>query len=303
MKKIAIIMLMISLFVCLFAKKIVIYHTNDIKNVLGRRNATFINPDFPPVLGGINSLSTAVKWEREKAIKNNDIFLLFDSGNFAYKSVNNDSVDFSVPSLYFKHLKYDIVNLGLDEISAGKEFVKKAKERMSVPIILGNISYKDAGYLTDRYKILEVQGIKIGVFGLTSEYAGFNLTENVSSQIIVQREITAAKELVEVMKANRCKIIIALTSTGYEHDLILADEVEGIDIILSGNEGRGMRESIETPVNHTILIKGYGELSSFEKITLETDDIGNILSYEGVSVTLFEESFPWDKELNEKLNN
>ena len=83
MKKIAIIMLMISLFLCLFAKKIVIYHTNDIKNVLGRRNATFINPDFPPVLGGINSLSTAVKWEREKAIKNNDIFLLFDSGNFA----------------------------------------------------------------------------------------------------------------------------------------------------------------------------------------------------------------------------
>jgi len=302
MKKIIILLFLASLFASLHAKKIVIYHTNDIKTVLGRRNATFINPDFPPVLGGINSLSTAVKWEREKAEKNNDIFLLFDSGNFAYKSVTNDSVDFSVPAIYFEHMKYDLINLGLDELSAGSAFVYKAKERMNTPLILGNISYEGIGYILDRYRIIERQGIKIGVFGLTSEYAGLNLPENAISEIIVQREIDAAKELVEMLKKNRCDIIIGLTSTGYEHDLALADEIEGIDVILSGNEGRGMRESVESPVNHTIIIKGYGELSSVEKITLETDDTGNILSYEGTSVTLFEEGFPWDKELEQKLN-
>ncbi|HAV92785.1 TPA: hypothetical protein DCW38_06360 [candidate division WOR-3 bacterium] len=302
MKKAILFLMILSLFAGLWAKKIVIYHTNDIKNVLGSRNATFINPDFPPVLGGIYSLSTAVKWERDKAEKNQDIFLLFDSGNFAYKSVENDSVDFSVPAVYFEHMKYDLVNLGLDELSAGGAFAEKAKERMRTPLILGNIFYKDKGYIFDRYKIIEVQGIKIGVFGLTSEYAGLNLTENAVSDIIVQRETDAAKELVAVLKKNRCDIIIGLTSTSYEHDIVLADEVEGIDVILSGNEGRGMRESIETPVNHTIIIKGYGELSSVEKITLEIDDTGNILFGEGISVTLFEDAFPADKELKAKLN-
>ncbi|MGE3063169.1 MAG: hypothetical protein AB7T10_05995 [bacterium] len=302
MKKIFIGAMLILIFISISAKKIVIYHTNDIRNVLGRRSATFINPDFPPVLGGIYSLSTAVTREREKTEADGGIFLLFDSGNFSYKSVENDSVDFLTPSVYFEHMKYDIVNMGLDELSAGASFLEKAKERMSVPIILGNISYNEKGYILDRYRILEVQGIKIGVFGLTSEYAAMNLPEGAASQIIIQRETEAAAEIVDLLKKNRCDIIIGLTSTSFEHDYALADEIEGIDVILSGNDGRGMRKSVETPLNHTVIIKGYGELSSVEKVVIEIDDMGNILSCYGTSVTLFEEAFPFDKDLEKKLN-
>ncbi|MDD3803300.1 MAG: hypothetical protein PHW02_02805 [bacterium] len=302
MKKTLIFLSVLAIFLCASAKKIVIFHTNDIRNVLGRRSATFINPDFPPVLGGIYSLSTAVEREREAVESENGIFLLFDSGNFAYKSVDNDSVDFSVPSVYFQHMKYDVVNLGLDELSAGADFLERNSKTMSVPMILGNISFQGKGYILDRYRIIEAQGIKIGVFGLTSEYAAMNLPESASSQIEVQREIDAARELVSILKKNRCDIIIGLTSTSFEHDFTLAEEIEGIDIILSGNDGRGMRESIETPQNHTVIIKGYGELSSVEKIVMETDDMGNIISCRGTSITLFEEAFPFDKILEEKLN-
>lgn len=302
MKKHLFVILILVLSISLSAAKIVIYHTNDIRNVLGRRGATFINPDFPPILGGINSLSTAVNWEREKVESDGGIFLLFDSGNFAYKSVNNDSVDFSSPAVYFSHMKYDAVNMGIDELSAGADFAASARSLIPVPLLLGNISFEGKGYLFDRYLIIEKKGIKIGVFGLTSEYASLNLPEKAAGEVIIQREIDAARELVDILKKNRCDIIIALTSTGKEHDIVLADEVEGIDVILSGNEGYGMRESLETPINHTVVIKGYGELSSVEKITMETDDMGNILNCSGTSVTLFEEAFPFDKELEKKLN-
>lgn len=302
MKKLIAIFLIASALLPLSAKNVVIMHTNDMKNALAARDAVFINPDFPPRLGGILSLSTAVKYERAKAEKNSDIFLLFDSGNFCFKSADGESVDLSYPAVYMNHMKYDAVNLGVDEISGGVKFLRSSYKEFSMPLLLTNVSPVEGPRFIDRYAILDREGIRIGVFGLTSEYALFHLSDRVLGELAVGKEIENAREIVSILKANRCDMIIGITSIGYEHDLLLADSVSGIDIILSGGEGRGMREPVETSLNHTIVFRGYGELSSVERIILKVDEMGSILGYEGNSITLFEEAYPPDTELEKKLN-
>lgn len=287
--------------ISLFSKEIVILHTNDIRNVLERREATFINPEFPPVLGGIYSLSTAVKYERELANKKNQIFLLFDSGNFVYKSVDLDSTDFTKPSLYFNYMGYDVVNIGVDEIVAGPKFLNEAFNLFNPKLISSNLKIVDSQIQPQKYVIMEKEGIRIGIFGLVSEYATLNMDEEVAKYYIIEKEIEKTKEVVDILKKNRCSIIIGLTSVGLEHDRIIAENVEGIDIMLGGFDGIGLRNAIETPLNHTIIMKGYGELSSFDKLTLFVDDFGRIINYESEVVTLFEERYPSDLELEKIL--
>lgn len=301
MKKCLLTLLFLLTFLSVFTKEIVILHTNDIRNVLGRREATFINPDFPPVLGGIYSLSTAIKYEREKAAKKGAMFLLFDSGNFVFKNVDNDSVDFIKPALYFNHIGYDIVNLGIDEIIAGPKFFLNSVKLFNSKLISSNLKILNSDLQPERYVIIEKEGIRIGVFGLLSEYALLNMDETVSQHYIIMKEIDVAKEMVNILKKNRCSIIIGLTSVGLEHDKIIAENVEGIDVIFSGFDGIGLRNAIETPKNHTIIMKGYGELSSFDKLILKVDDLGRITGYESEVVTLFEERYPVDKELEKIL--
>lgn len=301
MKKIFFFLSFFLTVISLFSKEIVILHTNDIRNVLERREATFINPEFPPVLGGIYSLSTAIKYEREIANKKNQIFLLFDSGNFVYKSVDLDSTDFSKPSLYFNYMGYDVINIGVDEIVAGPKFLNEAFNLFNPKLISSNLKIVDSQIQPQKYVIMEKEGIRIGIFGLVSEYATLNMDEEVAKYYIIEKEIEKTKEVVDILKKNRCSIIIGLTSVGLEHDRIIAENVEGIDIMLGGFDGIGLRNAIETPLNHTIIMKGYGELSSFDKLTLFVDDFGRIINYESEVVTLFEERYPSDLELEKIL--
>ncbi|MDY6787244.1 MAG: hypothetical protein SVK54_03890 [candidate division WOR-3 bacterium] len=302
-KKTILLLAVLSAFLIVSGRSIILLHTNDIMDVFDPRGATFINPDFPPKLGGVYSFATAVEWERKKAEKNGDILLLTDSGNFSVKYLKEDSVSMERPVAVFNYLGYDIINLGIDEISSGPRFVQRNIKRLNMPVLLSNISFPGYPLNVKDYHIFDIEGVRIGVFGLTTEYAVFDLKRHVLEQADIDREIATARRVVNLLKKNRCHIIIGLTSIGFEHDRKLADTVEGIDVILGGYEGRGMREPYETPVNHTVIFKGYGELSSYEKIVLELDELNYIKGYSGESVTLFEDAFPPDPELKNKLQN
>lgn len=305
MKRIILIITVAALFLPILATDIVILHTNDIMNVFQARGATFINPDFPPMLGGVYSFATAVQWERADALKDGDIMLLFDSGNFSMKHIAEDSVTMDRAIEMFNYLKYDAVNLGIDELSSGFGYIERNLPRFNMPVLLSNIR-PDSGFESldlKEYVIFERKGVRIGVFGLTTEYAVFDLRKHVLETVSIEREIGKAREIVDILKSNKCDIIIGITSIGFDHDMKLAAAVPGIDVIFGGYEGRGMRSPVEHPQNHTIIFKGYGELSSYEKIVLHLNDLNNIEDYTSESVTLFEEAFPPDPELEKILES
>ncbi|PTL38765.1 bifunctional metallophosphatase/5'-nucleotidase [Alkalicoccus saliphilus] len=102
----------------------------------------------------------------------------------------------------------------------------------------GGISYDpEAGNIYDGI-VLEQDGEEIGIFGLDTED-----TENISSPLDVTFSDYAetAEEMVSQFEEEGIDKIIALTHLGYDSspdigsDLLLAEQVEGIDVIVGGH--------------------------------------------------------------------
>ena len=62
--------------------KVVTIFTNDVHGGIDRREASFINPDFPPTLGGGAIAGRYILQKRAEAKKNGWGFLLLDEGDF-----------------------------------------------------------------------------------------------------------------------------------------------------------------------------------------------------------------------------
>ncbi|WP_221175161.1 bifunctional metallophosphatase/5'-nucleotidase [Alteribacter keqinensis] len=86
--------------------------------------------------------------------------------------------------------------------------------------------------------VLEHDGEEIGVFGLNTED-----TESISSpfDVAFTNYVEAAEGMVEAFEAEGVNKIVALTHLGYDsdpsvgNDLLLAQQVEGIDVIIGGH--------------------------------------------------------------------
>ncbi|WP_449540472.1 5'-nucleotidase C-terminal domain-containing protein [Ferdinandcohnia sp. Marseille-Q9671] len=172
-------------------------------------------------------------------------------------------------------LKFDAMTFGNHEFDLGSsteghqalvDFIKNAQ----FPFVSANVDFsndtKFNGLFNDTISsdskngqiyngiIKEVNGEKVGIFGLTTEE-----TVDISSpdSIAFQNYLTEAKKAVQSFEAQGVNKIIAVTHIGYDdnaavdNDLILAKEVEGIDVIVGGHSHTALEEPVviegETP--------------------------------------------------------
>ncbi|TVU88251.1 bifunctional metallophosphatase/5'-nucleotidase [Vreelandella titanicae] len=129
---------------------------------------------------------------------------------------------------FFAGAEFPILGANLD-FSAGPEFADMLGESVSVD--------PQAGQLYDGI-VVEHNGEQIGIFGLSTQDS-----ETISSpgQIAISDYREAAEAMVAAFEEQGVNKIIALTHLGYDsdpsvgNDLLLAEHVEGIDIIIGGH--------------------------------------------------------------------
>lgn len=293
--------------------KIEIIHTSNIYGNFGQSKATWINPDFPPTLGGYGSLAELVRSERENAKKNNHLLLLMDAGNFTGGYVTGDNLQPDSIAYYMNSLGYDFLNLGVKELTLFP-VKQRALDLLPNPMPLANYLSKFTAKfissnidflenqeiyapLISRYEIIDYSGIKIGIFGMISENAPFFIYQDITYQpspnpFKIHREYESAKKIVDELKSAGCDIIIMLSSIGNYRERFIARDVPGIDLILGGFDGFGERQAYVDPVNHTIILRNYDYMSQVGKINLYVDpDVKTIVNFEYSAITLFEEEF------------
>ncbi|MER1958118.1 MAG: 5'-nucleotidase C-terminal domain-containing protein [Solibacillus sp.] len=200
-------------------------------------------------------LMTAVKEQREKTP---DALLLHAGDVFSGTLYFNEFAgQADVP--FLNAMKFDAMVFGNHEFDLGSspeghkalaDFVKAAH----FPLISANVDFsKDSlftGLFTDLISsepengkiyagmIKEVNGEKVGIFGLTTAE-----TEGISSpgSIVFENYIEEANKAVKAFEDKGVNKIIALTHLGYDdsaefdNDQILAKSVPGIDIIVGGH--------------------------------------------------------------------
>ena len=279
--------------------KIYLFYSTDLRGGIEKQQATYMNPNFPPVLGGAAAVQGIVKKYRGIAQREGDIVLLLDGGNTftGATAIGTDSHGKAILD-YMNMAGYDGMVLGNDDFSIGRQGLIGLAEKAQFPILAANVW--DAEKKTHLpsvlpYTIIEKNGLKIGLFGIVSKAAEQADEPANIVGIHFEAEVSAANRAVKALKEQNTDIIIGLAYLGLPYDpeeeyqivkemevqnvskrsyittMDLVRQVQGIDILISGGFNRGYQKPWEDPVNHTICFQNYASGGNLGMAVLNID--------------------------------
>ncbi|CAH8768430.1 5'-nucleotidase C-terminal domain-containing protein [Paenibacillus dendritiformis] len=218
---------------------------------------------------------TAIKEARGGA----DHSLLLDAGDVFSGTLYFNKYEGLADLDFMNLVGYDAMTFGNHEFDAGPaklaNFIKQAK----FPFVSSNIDFDKEPELQGMFQheighpgaeasiypaiILDVDGEKVGVFGLTTEDTAFLASPG--EHIAFRNYAESARATVAMLREEGIDKIIALTHLGYEVDRALAESVEGIDIIIGGHSHTKLTEPavIERADGERTLIVQTGEYGRY----------------------------------------
>lgn len=324
-------------FSLLFAEDLLldIMFTNDIHGGIDRYSATFMNPDFPPMLGGGGSAATYIKLVRSLSNKKDRDNLLVDAGDFFQGHPVGTMTEGRSVIKYMNMIGYDLSVVGNHEYDIGEEALIETYRKAKFPILSSNIVKKGTDVLVDYvqpYLIIEKMGIKIGIIGLTTTDTGkMSFPDNIKNIDFLPAK-PALEKYIKIVRDQGVDLLFVVGHMGlpydpepayqarYEEDRVqterhwgfdaqeLAHEVEGIDIFFAGHMHKGFPEPWEDPFTHTLVFQGWAYGSCVGHVTIKIDrETKTISGYdaptirEGVLVTLFEDQFLPDETIADTI--
>jgi len=310
--------------------------TNDIHGGIDRYPATFMNPDFPPILGGGGSAATYIKSVRKLSSTGLRDNLLIDAGDFFQGHPVGTMSDGRSIITYMNMIGYDFLAIGNHEFDLGEDILIKTLENAEFPILSCNIVKKGTEELIDYvlpYKIIEKIGLRIGVIGVTTtDTEQMSFPDNIKNVDFLPAKEQVQK-YVNIVREKNVDLVILIAHMGLPYDpqpaydarysntdeekeerrwgydaQEIAHEVEGIDIMFGGHMHKGFAQPWEDPDTHTLVLQGYAYGSSVGHVTIKIDkDTKTISGYdtpainEGVLVTMFEDEFIPDEVIGDTI--
>lgn len=265
-------------------KKITIVFTNDILGSLQPGKAYFVSKEMPPEIGNMKSLQVMVERERKKGE-----ILLLNSGNLAPFNLPGKKKSAEELADFLEKLGYDASLIGTNELSYGMDFLSELISGTKTKFLSVNLK---GNYIP--FTVREVNGLKIGILGITSPYARLFVPTRFRKNVKVDvAHEEAVGSTLERLKEKDVDLVVALSDAGRMTDSTIAENFKGIDFIIgSSNRGRVLREPYETPSNHTLLCKAYSNLTSAGRLVLYLDKQDCISGYEYELITLFTDRYP-----------
>jgi 5'-nucleotidase len=217
------------------AVSVKLIHTNDHHSYLD--SATYDlkidNITTRMEMGGFARLSTVIEAERD------DRSIVVNSGELngtLYFSLFKGEPDFRV----FNELALDGYTLGNHEFDEGDERLAELIEMANFPILSSNMTPQETSPLyrvKDKilpYVIKEIDGEKIGIIGILKVEKTKN-SSLVSDNVTFTDEIETANEIVAELEGQGINKIILVSHVGYYNDILFAQKVPGLDVIIGGD--------------------------------------------------------------------
>lgn len=166
------------------------------------------------------------------------------------------------------YLKYDAATVGNHDIEAGHDVYDKMTKGLKMPFICANVVQEKSGEpYFQPYAIIERQGVKIAVLGLTEPGITHQLPQQFwSGMDVLDMVDTAAKWVPIIQKKEKPDLIIGLFHAGVDYSYggataetknnesgsqLVAERVEGFDLILVGHDHTGWEGKGYDPVSKT----------------------------------------------------
>ncbi len=272
-------LIMISQQIVAAEKTLTIIHSNDLhSHFLGAppniAYTSFITGD-DETIGGLARIATIIKTVKEN--RKNPVLIL-DAGDFMMGSLFHMlSREHSFELRLLSMMGYDAATLGNHEFDLKPDglarILRTAHSYGQIPpLVLSNAVFSQESSKDDSlekiftrgivkpYHMLEKAGLRIGIFGLmgkdAAEVAPF------SSPVTFDDPIATAQKIVKTLReTEKADMVICLSHSGLSEnkkrseDEILAREVNGIDIIISGHTHTKIKEALL--VNDTIIVQAW----------------------------------------------
>ncbi len=217
---------------------ITILHTNDVHSHIDPFPAS--HPRFPN-LGGIAKRAALINKIRSE----NPNTLLLDAGDIfqgtPYFNFYGGELEFKLMS----KLGYDAATIGNHDFDNGISGLLSQMPNAGFELISANYDFSNTileGMISP-YTLFELQGIRIGVFGLGIKLEGL-VPKSLYRETIYYNPIEIAQDTSRILKEEKdCDLVICLSHLGYQYrnesqrpdDLRLAAQTENIDLIIGGH--------------------------------------------------------------------
>jgi 2',3'-cyclic-nucleotide 2'-phosphodiesterase (5'-nucleotidase family) len=233
---------------------LVILHTNDTHGKLLPYNA-----DDAKDVGGMARVATLIK---EIKKDNPGITLALHAGD-EFSRGDEPTICFGGEAnmLAMQDAGFDAFTPGNGDFQFSVDNLLKQTSLIKFPVLQANVVYKSGKRIFPPYVIREISGIKIAILGLGVINEGYPS----SRPLKLNDPIQIAKELLpEIM--GKSDLIIALTHIGIGADVLLAEKVPTIDVIVGGH----MHIKLDKPMliprkdgNGNVVIVQAGDYSRF----------------------------------------
>ena len=152
----------------------------------------------------------------------------------------------------------DVATFGQHEFDHGVDQARRLVEQSAFPWVTANLVETDGTpfHGLERYHVLEVDELRIGVFGITTAMD----TTRHEGRVIEQDVVSAARSAVEALQEQGVDLVVALTQQRPDEDLDMVRRVPGIDLVF-GEEISETRSQIDFE-DGTYLARSAGNVSS-----------------------------------------
>ena len=277
-----------------------VLYTSDIHGHIGRDAATFLNPEFPPPLGGGASAAAYIRQVRSEDSAMARRVLLFDSGDIFTGTPVAAHTRGSAVIQWMNRMGYDAATFGNHDFDLGRENAERLAREAGFPILIGNLFERATGERVPWARpsvTIEVEGVRIAVLGYITETTVNMAFEKNIAGLEFRPVADVLPEDVARARAGGADLVFVLLHHGLPYRLEVEQEyramlereakgevrrygmnameiahtVWGVDAIFSGHTHQGFDRPWEDPRTHTLVFEPYANGSSLGHVTLSID--------------------------------
>lgn len=135
---------------------------------------------------------------------------------------------------------FDAMTAGNHDFNYGYQRLVELNNRANFPIFAANVINQDGNNIIDSNSIIDVDGVKVGIFGLATEETKTKSSPANTEGLTFANSVETAQNEVANLRNQGAQIIICLSHLGEDKEsketsTMIAENVEGIDLIIDGH--------------------------------------------------------------------
>ena len=229
--------------------ELVIIHLNDVHGRV--EEGKYDGMGYPKVASVIE--------EYRKTLGKNNVLYLDAGDNIHGTTFANLEKGESMINI-LNEMQLDAMALGNHDFNYEMNQLYKLENMANFKFLTSNILTKDGKTIGEKYIIKKINGVKVGIFGLTTPETVYKANPEIVKELTFAEPIDTAKEVTKELKKKGVKFIIAVTHLGKDmgtkhewQSIGLAEAVPEINLIVDGHSHTTLKD--KTVVNGVTIVQ------------------------------------------------